>query len=83
MTENDHHDLTPQPPSGQFLGYEAEDGQIKIDVRLEGEMVWLPQLSENSGSFKQKEHIVTHSLGMRRFRLKPSSRIHKKLSKHN
>ncbi len=28
---------------GQFLVYEAEDGQIKIDVRLEDETVWLTQ----------------------------------------
>jgi hypothetical protein len=27
----------------QFLVYEAEDGQVKIDVRLEGETVWLTQ----------------------------------------
>lgn len=28
---------------GQFLVYEAEDGRIKIDVRLEDETVWLNQ----------------------------------------
>jgi hypothetical protein len=27
----------------QFLVYEAEDGQVKIDVRLEGETIWLTQ----------------------------------------
>ncbi len=42
MTEN-RHELTPQPPGGQFLVYEAEDGQIKIEVRLEDETVWLTQ----------------------------------------
>ncbi len=31
------------PPEGQFLVYRAEDGQIKIDVRLEGETAWLTQ----------------------------------------
>jgi len=33
---------------GQFLVYEAEDGRIKIDVRLSDETVWLtqPQLAE-------------------------------------
>ena len=29
--------------SGQFLVYEAENGHIKIDVRLSDETVWLPQ----------------------------------------
>jgi len=33
----------PDPGKGQFLVYEAEDGQIKIDVRLEEETVWLSQ----------------------------------------
>jgi hypothetical protein len=28
---------------GQFLLYESEDGQVKIDVRLEDETVWLTQ----------------------------------------
>ena len=27
----------------QFLVYEAEDGQVKIDVHLENETVWLTQ----------------------------------------
>lgn len=34
----------PSPPGkGQFLVYEAEDGRIKIDVRLADETVWLAQ----------------------------------------
>lgn len=28
---------------GQFLVYQAEDGKLKLDVRLEGESVWLTQ----------------------------------------
>ena len=31
------------PGKGQFLVYEAEDGQVKIDVRLADETVWLTQ----------------------------------------
>lgn len=31
------------PPKGQFLVYSSEDGQSKIEVRLEGETVWLTQ----------------------------------------
>lgn len=35
---------TPSPPpGGQFLVYQAEDGRLKIDVRFEGETVWLTQ----------------------------------------
>src|SRR3989442_8203143 len=34
----------PSPqPGGQFLVYQGEDGKLKIDVRFEGETVWLTQ----------------------------------------
>jgi len=32
------------PAKGQFLVYPAEDGRVKIDVRLDGETVWLTQV---------------------------------------
>ena len=31
------------PPGGQFLVYQTADGKLKIDVRFEGETVWLTQ----------------------------------------
>lgn len=34
---------TPPPPGGQFLVYKTADGKLKIDVRFEGETVWLTQ----------------------------------------
>jgi hypothetical protein len=40
MNDSKKNALTPQ---GQFLVYTAEDGQVKIDVRLENETVWLTQ----------------------------------------
>lgn len=37
-------DLTPVPkPTGEVLLYQTEDGSTRIEVRLEGETVWLPQ----------------------------------------
>ena len=33
----------PNSGKSQFLVYEAEDGRVKIDVRLEDETVWLTQ----------------------------------------
>jgi len=34
----------PSPPSGsQFLVYQTQDGKLKLDVRFEGESVWLTQ----------------------------------------
>ena len=40
-TINDKHGL--DSAKGQFLVYQAEDGRLKLDVRLEGETVWLTQ----------------------------------------
>ncbi|NJL73052.1 MAG: cell filamentation protein Fic [Candidatus Competibacteraceae bacterium] len=31
------------PAQGQFLVYQAEDGRVKLEVRLEDETVWLSQ----------------------------------------
>ena len=42
MNRKKSTDLSPAS-TGQFLVYEAEDGKIKIDVRLENETVWLTQ----------------------------------------
>ncbi len=36
-------DSETPPPGGQFLVYQAQDGKLKIDVRFEGETVWLTQ----------------------------------------
>jgi hypothetical protein len=38
-----NQDSTTPPPGGQFLVYQTEDGKLKIDVRFEGETVWLTQ----------------------------------------
>jgi hypothetical protein len=36
-------DSETPPPGGQFLVYQTDDGKLKIDVRFEGETVWLTQ----------------------------------------
>jgi hypothetical protein len=36
-------DSETPPPGGQFLVYQTQDGKLKIDVRFEGETVWLTQ----------------------------------------
>jgi hypothetical protein len=33
--------LESPPASGRLLVYQAEDGEVRLDVRLEGETVWL------------------------------------------
>jgi hypothetical protein len=37
------NDSKSPPSSGQFLVYQTQDGKLKIDVRFEGETVWLTQ----------------------------------------
>jgi hypothetical protein len=34
---------TPPPAGSQFLVHQKQDGKLKIDVRFEGETVWLTQ----------------------------------------
>ena len=36
------NDLTPSDP-GEFLFYQTEDGRTRLQVRMEGETVWLSQ----------------------------------------
>ncbi|MBI5097673.1 MAG: virulence RhuM family protein [Nitrospirae bacterium] len=43
MSRKKHDEGKNKIPKSQFLVYQAEDGRIKIDVRLENETVWLTQ----------------------------------------
>jgi hypothetical protein len=52
-------DLIPQP-EGQFLVYRSEDGQLKIDVRLEDENVWLSQQHMATLFQTSKQNISLH-----------------------
>jgi hypothetical protein len=51
---------TPPPPSGQFLVYQTEDGKLKIDVRFEGETVWLTQQHMAELFQTSKQNIGQH-----------------------
>ena len=46
---------------GQFLVYEAEDGQLKIDVRLEDETVWLTQ-QLMAELFQSSKQTINHHI---------------------
>ena len=41
MNNDENHQI--EQSRGQFLLYQAEDGRMKLDVRLEDETVWLSQ----------------------------------------
>ena len=48
------------PPGGQFLVYQAEDGKLKIEVRFQGETVWL-SLNQMAELFQTtKQNVSLH-----------------------
>ena len=51
---------TPPPPGGQFLVYQTEDGKLKIDVRFEGETVWLTQQHMTELFQTTKQNVSLH-----------------------
>lgn len=53
---------TPPPaaPSSQFLVYQAADGQLKLDVRCEGETVWLTQQQMAELFQTSKQNVGQH-----------------------
>ena len=56
-------ELIPEPAMpgrGQFLVYEAEDGRIKIDVRLDEETLWLPQAQMATLFQTSQQNISLH-----------------------
>lgn len=48
------------PPGGQFLVYQTEDGKLKLDVRFEGETVWLTQQHMAALFQTTKQNISLH-----------------------
>ena len=55
--------LTPAPqppPGGQFLVYQTEDGKLKLDVRFEGETVWLTQQHMAELFQTSKQNVSLH-----------------------
>lgn len=49
------------PENSQFLVYQAENGQIKIDVRLEQETVWLTQ-QQMADLFQSSKQNISHHI---------------------
>lgn len=52
------------PPGGQFLVYQTEDGKLKLDVRFEGETVWLSQQHMAELFQTSKQNIGQHLKGI-------------------
>lgn len=58
MTINSGENLAPQPPAGQILIY--EDGGLNLQVRLDGETVWLTQAGMAELFQTTKQNISLH-----------------------
>lgn len=55
---------TSLPSDGQFLVYQTEDGKLKIDVRFEGETVWLSQQHMAALFQTTQQNISLHIQGI-------------------
>ena len=51
------------PAKGQFLVYQAEDGRMRIDVRLEGETAWLTQTNMAELFQTTVPNVSMHQIG--------------------
>ena len=49
-----------QPPEGQFLLYQTEDGQTRIECRFAGETIWLRQSSMAELYQTTKQNVSLH-----------------------
>ncbi len=58
--------VTAQAPGGEVLVYEAPDGAVRVDVRLERDTVWLRQ--EQMGRLFGRERSVDHQAHSQRVR---------------
>ena len=51
----------PRPPGGQFLVYQTEDGKLKIEVRFQGETVWL-SLNQLPELFQRDKSVISRHI---------------------
>jgi hypothetical protein len=47
-------------PAGQMLIYQAEDGRLKIEARLDGETLWLTQQQMAELFQRARTNVVEH-----------------------
>ena len=60
MTDDIIDPALAPPATGQFLVYQAEDGKLKLEVRLQGETVWLTQQHMAELFQTTKQNISQH-----------------------
>ncbi len=58
------NELAPKESDGEFLLYQTEDGQVKLEVRLQNETVWLTQQMMAELFRTSKQNISHHIHGI-------------------
>jgi hypothetical protein len=58
------NELAPEESDGEFLLYQTEDGQVKLEVRLQNETVWLTQQMMAELFRTSKQNISHHIHGI-------------------
>ena len=76
MNNDENHQI--EPSRGQFLVYQAEDGSMKLEVRLEDETVWLPQPLMAELFQTTQQNISQHILNIYEEEELPPESTHKK-----
>ena len=57
---SDDNPPAQQPPEGQFLLYQTEDGQTRIECRFAGETIWLSQANMAELYQTTKQNVSLH-----------------------
>ena len=60
------NELEPQDPGGEFLLYQTEDGQTRLECRFQNEMVWLTQALMAELYQTTKQNISLHLINLYR-----------------
>ena len=55
------NDKSPAPHEGQFLVYQTEDKKLKLDVRFQGETVWL-SLNQLAALFQRDKSVISRHI---------------------
>jgi len=54
-------ELTPAQPGGEFLLYRSEDGRARLEVRMQGETVWL-SLNQLADLFQRDKSVISRHI---------------------
>jgi len=75
------NELVPKESGGEFLLYQTDDGQVRLEVRLQNETVWLTQQMMAELFRTSKQNISHHIHGIyQEGELQPEATVKKYLT---